>query len=137
MSSNFVEKSHHLDVGVIVHNQGVVATKFQQVLAPPVEKLIKKGLIRQFSNITYLGQPLPQTCQPANKRLSYTAVLVQTSPIDTNLVIQVSCMWGDDYLGGSCEADQLDPLVVCHLHTHICARLNDFMQNMAITYSHS
>ena len=35
-----IDHSHHLDISVIVHDQGIVASKLQQVLAPSVDRKI-------------------------------------------------------------------------------------------------
>ena len=77
-------KSHHLDVGVVVHNQGVVPTKLQQVLAPSGLKTEFKTLIKSDNLFnTYLAQPLPQTCQPANKILNtYTGFKLRPFYLD-------------------------------------------------------
>ena len=41
-------------------------------------------------------------------------------------------MYHGSNLGGACEADQLDPLVLCHLHSHICAGLGNLVENIDI-----
>ena len=109
MSNPWIELDppHHLDISVIVHDQGIVASKLQQVLAPSVDrKIIKEGKIclKTFLE-TCLAQPLPLTCQPGCQG---------SELIRTNM---------QNHLSRPCEADQLDSLVVCHLHTHVSATL--------------
>ena len=42
MSNPWIELDppHHLDISVIVHDQGIVASKLQQVLAPSVDRKV-------------------------------------------------------------------------------------------------
>ena len=63
MSNPWIELDppHHLDISVIVHDQGIVASKLQQVLAPSVDrKIIKEGTnISQNLSCTAIATDLP------------------------------------------------------------------------------
>ncbi len=68
---------HHLQVGVLVDNEGVVATQLQQVLTKPVHKQVIRALLPPSSAGAY------QTC-PKTSNKSVVATQLQqvlTKPV--------------------------------------------------------